>query len=276
MKKRIGSILLLLLLVLSFGSLAMADEADFIGGIGALTPEKTALSWQQKDGVWGYYPNVTLESEPTTLQLEGGEELTLIRLNLEEKTMTPVLGHELQLLERESVTATIPDVTTSAAQASPTWFHIWPNPASSVNPEEQIYWYRANNDTIYIAVANAVPTMPGVSLPADQIPYHVGVTGKLNGATKNEETSMRHRLFMSTVSNGWGIKFGANIYMNMGNAGSSHVGYVHFYPLWIYSNLTAYPSGYFEARDSTDKQAYQTIRFSPSIGFWLWPYQYVP
>ena len=278
MKKKIWSLLLVLLLAFSFGTLAIANESEFVGGIGALSPEEAALTWQQKDGVWGYFPAEAIEDQPVTLQLENGESLTLVQVNLEEKVFTAVTQKELAvaLQERESVAATTSSVSVRATQASPTWFHIWPYPATSVNPEDQYYWYKSSNDTIYIAVANAVPTVLGVYLNADQIPYHVGVAGKLNGATKAEETSMRHRLFMSATSNGWGIKFGTSLYMNMGSAGSSHVGYVHFFPLWVFSKLTAYPTGYFEARDGTGKQAYQTIRFSSSVGFTFLPYQYVP
>jgi len=262
LKKKRWSLLLLLLMVFSFGlfvTVTAADEAEFVGGIGIFDPDEIP------------------GDQPVTLQLENGEELTLVRLRIEDKTITPVSSKEAAaLLEPVSVVATVPSATVATTQASPTWFHIWPKPASTVIPEAQTYWYRSNNDTIYIAVANAVPVRPFDILPADMIPYHVGVTGKLNGVTKNEDTSMRHRLFMSTTSNGWGIKMDTAIYMNMGNAGSPHVGYVHFFPLWVFSNLTTYPSGYFEATDSTSKQAYQTIRFSSSTGFSLVGYQYVP
>ena|GEM_PF-3134554 len=271
LKKKRWSLLLLLLIVFgfgSFGTFAAADEAEFVGGIGIFDPDEIP------------------GDQPVTLQLENGEELTLVRLRLEDKTITPVSSKEaVALLEPLSVAVTTPFDAVAAAQASPTWFHIWPHPASAVNPENQAYWYRSNNDTIYIAVANAVPTVSTITLPSDMIPYHEGVTGKLSGLTISEETSMRHRLFIGKASNGWGIpmtitdvygNFLESVYVNMGNSGSPHVGYVHFFPLWVFSNLTAYPSGYFEAKDSTGKQAYQTIRFSSSMGFNLIGYQYVP
>ena len=170
---------------------------------------------------------------------------------------------------------------------APPYFNIWPLPSHAINPEDQYYFYHRATDMICIAVASVNPVFPGSAITVSEIPCHQGVTCSGFGVTTPNEY-LRQRIFSDLESpthtfgvRVWGkIKQGDRfnpgpIYLYMGNSGSPHVGYVHFFPLWKLSSLTSYPSGTFMAQYSTVFIPTQQVRFDPEKGFRLIEWVYV-
>lgn len=220
------------------------------------------------EGVVTKHPNNTWSFVPQGEQSKTGVEFDFIRFESDGKSLKAVsVDQTLNIQDKQKL---------ASGPAEPTYYNIWPQPSSSVAPENQVYWYNPADDMIYIAVANCVPVYPASQLAPSQIPYHQGQTAKLNGITPlAQNESLRHRLFTgpSAPSNNISVKY-SYFYMYMGNAGSPHIGYVHFFPLWKLSNLnpSSLPSGYFTAYDPTGKQAYQQIRFNGGINAIQWRY----
>jgi len=69
------------------------------------------------------------------------------------------------------------------------------------------------------------------------------------------------------------------VYMNRANS-SGRVGYVHFFPFWKLSSLTAYPDTYFSAtstqRAFAGKATSMPISFDPEVGIRLIEWRYIP
>ncbi|MCF4152061.1 hypothetical protein L2W58_09650 [Dethiosulfovibrio sp. F2B] len=157
----------------------------------------------------------------------------------------------------------------------PNYFTTWP---SMKNIEEQVYWYHRPTDMLYIAVASmAIKKLPPSELDPNDIPYHYGIRGEYNLSPINVAEQFRHSAFLSMkkVNNGtcWPILIigeGANaktIYGYMGNSGSPHVGYIHFFPLWQVSalNPNKLPEGTFTAKDISGVTMSQKIKFGNTI-----------
>jgi hypothetical protein len=174
-------------------------------------------------------------------------------------------------------------IASASTYPAPTYFKVWPYAAST--PEEQIYWYYRPSNTVYIAVASAVPTWPG-SLPSSQMPYHQGQTAQYNYTTLYPNENLRHRLHMSLTASAvtFNIAFPlvdgqsvvGYVYMFMGNS-ANHVGYVHFYPLWSLDTLNpnAMPTASLRFIDPSGVEASHQIRFYPGT-IYLVEWEYIP
>jgi hypothetical protein len=225
---------------------------------------------------------VSMGAEIQALQTrdEGVFELKVIRFVSDGRSFreastdialkVPALFKAPANLEDKTTTATATQVQVLSSNIpTPTYFHVWPRAASTVIPEEQIYWYHRPTDTIYAAVASAVPTWPVSLLPASGVPYHQGQTARLNNVTILPNETMRHRLHMGLTpkANTFNLQFlsgGTSIFMFMGNS-ANHVGFVHFYPLWKLSSLNpnVMPTGSITFIDTSGVQTSQQIRFYP-------------
>lgn len=299
MRKRFWSSLFLMAIILNFAVTAFAGE--FVGGIGAaLTPEE-GFVWENRDGVWAYYPAEGSEktghyelaairfihngtefvqaSADAQIVISDEGEIIISRKNLQ---ITPDGG---LVIARNNTKSGIQPYGIGDLGYAPTYLNVWPYPSNIINPEDQCYWYNSTENAIYIAFANAIPMPfgPNYYLDLEELPS-INVTAKYNNTTVSENISMRTRLQMRATSNGWGREIAflsggtviARAYLCMTNAGGSYNGWVHFFKMFDLQGLTQLPtSGGYTLTHPTGAQAYQQIRFDNSYGITALTWQYI-
>ena len=213
------------------------------------------------------------------------------------KSSDEVREHSVGVKESLSSFQKSGSVATPTSSGWPLYYQMWPFPTTALDPRYQYYWYYRSDDTIYLVVADVALVFPDGYIPPSDIPNHQGQQGHLGNMTIYPNETLRHRIvttdeprytpvgltpytFYANVRLGTGLDAPVRtVYMNMANS-SGHVGYVHFFPLWKLSSLTAYPDTYFSATStqgaSAGKATSMPISFDPEVGIRLIEWRYIP